>query len=106
MKVALRQGCMKPPEATLAAQSRVQATAGITSSIGTGNVLYANDMLSSGGSNGGWIDDGSQCYFSSDGYHVQTFSQHIAAWCYSSQQQFSNVVITAQAQLLHGDFTA
>ena len=90
-------------QATLAAESRAQATAGITSSIGAGNVLYANTMLSSGGSNGGWIDDGRQCYFSPYGYHVRTFSQHIVAWCYSSQQQFSNIVITAQAQLLHGD---
>jgi hypothetical protein len=34
---------------------------------------------------------------------VQTYSAHTAAWCYSNQQQFSDVVITAQAQLLRGD---
>ena len=87
-------------QATLAANARVQVTAGITSSIGTGQTLYA-DALSSPG--GGWIDDGSQCYFSPDGYHVQSYQQHTAAWCYSNQILVSNAVITAQAQLLHGD---
>ena len=87
-------------QATLAAQARVQATAGITSSIGAGQALYGTDLTSPGG---GWIDDGYQCYFSPQGYHVQTHLAHAAAWCYSNQQQFSNAVITAQAQLLRGD---
>jgi len=87
-------------QATLAAQARVQATAGITSAIGAGTVLYQYDLTSSGG---GWIDDGYQCYFSPQGYHVRSFTPHAAAWCYSNQQQFTNAVITAQAQLLHGD---
>ena len=87
-------------QATLAAQARAQATAGITTSIGAGYVLYANDMTTPGG---GWINDGSQCYFSPQGYHVRTFISREVAWCYSSQQSYSNVVITAQARLLHGD---
>ena len=87
-------------QATLAAQARVQATAGITSSIGAGQALYGTDLTSPGG---GWIDDGSQCYFSPQGYHVQSYSAHTAAWCYSDQQQFSKAVITVQAQLLRGD---
>ncbi len=87
-------------QATLAAQSQVQATAGITTSLGAGQTLYANSMTTPGG---GWIDDGSQCYFSPQGYHVQTYRAHLEAWCYSNQQQFSNVVITVQAQLLRGD---
>ena len=87
-------------QATLAANARVQSTAGITSPIGAGQVLYA-DALS--GPGGGWIDDGYQCYFSTDGYHVQSYQQHTAAWCYSNQVLVSNAVITAQAQLLHGD---
>jgi serine/threonine protein kinase len=86
-------------QAMLAAQSRVRATAGITTAIGVGNVLYENDMTSPGG---GWIDDGSQCYFSSQGYHVYS-PMHTMAWCYSGQQSFSNVVMTAQATLLRGD---
>jgi eukaryotic-like serine/threonine-protein kinase len=87
-------------QATMAAQSRVQATAGITSAIGVGTVLYADDLTDPGG---GWVDDGYQCYFSPQGYHVLTHVAHAAAWCYSNQQQFSNAIITAQAQLLHGD---
>src|SRR5579884_985375 len=87
-------------QATLAAQSQVQATAGITTSLGAGQTLYANSMTTPGG---GWIDDGSQCYFSPQGYHVQTYRAHLEAWCYSNQQQFSNVVITVQAQLVPGD---
>jgi serine/threonine protein kinase len=87
-------------QATLAAQARVQATAGITTSIGAGNVLYTDSMTTPGN---GWVDDGSQCYFTPQGYHVHTPSAHEVAWCYSSIQSFSNVVITAQAQLLHGD---
>ncbi len=87
-------------QASLAAQSRVRATAGITTAIGAGNVLYANDMTTPGG---GWIDDGSQCYFSNQGYHVYSAFAHAMAWCYSGQQSFSNVVMTAQATLLHGD---
>ncbi len=87
-------------QATLAANARVQVTAGITSPIGAGQVLYADALTDPGG---GWIDDGSQCYFSTDGYHVQSFQQHTAAWCYSNQILVSNAVITAQAQLLHGD---
>ena len=78
----------------------MQATAGITSSIGAGQALYGTDLTSPGG---GWIDDGSQCYFSPQGYHVQSYSAHTAAWCYSGQQQFSKAVITVQAQLLRGD---
>ncbi len=88
-------------QAILAAQSRVQATAGITAAIGAGTVLYEDDLTTQ---SGGWVDDGYQCYFSPQGYHVRSFSAPGAAWCYSNQQQFSNVVITAQVQLLHGDF--
>src|SRR6185312_6619126 len=87
-------------QAALAAQARVQATAGITSSIGAGNVIYADSMIAPGN---GWVDDGSQCFFTPQGYHVHTPSAHEVAWCYSSIQSFSNVVIIAQAQLLHGD---
>ncbi len=90
-------------QATLAAQARVQATAGITASLGAGNVLYANSMTEQ---SGGWLDDGIQCYFSPQGYHVyasSTQTTHTVAWCYSNQRTFSNVVITAQAQLLRGD---
>jgi serine/threonine protein kinase len=95
-------------QASLAAQARVQATAGITSAIGAGKVLYSDTLMGSNGdtssiTSGGWIDDGSQCSFRPDGYHVQTHVPHVAAWCYSNQQQFANVVITAQAKLLHGD---
>lgn len=87
-------------QATLAAEARAQATAGITSAIGAGNVLYMDSMTAPGN---GWVNDGSQCFFSPLGYHVQTHAAHEAAWCYSSIQSFSNVVITAQAQLLRGD---
>ena len=90
-------------QATLAAQARVRATAGITTSLDAGTVLYGDDMTARGG---GWIDDGVQCFFSPLGYHVYAFStqtQHTVAWCYSNQGYFSNVVITAQAQLLRGD---
>ncbi len=95
-------------QASLAAQARVQATAGITSSIGAGKVLYSDTLLGPNGdtssiASGGWINDGYQCSFKSDGYHVQTHVSHAAAWCYSNQQQFVNVVITAQAKLLRGD---
>src|SRR6266566_9079380 len=95
-------------QATMAAQSRVQATAGITSSIGAGKILYGDTLTNpdgdpSTGTSGGWVDDGFQCSFKPDGYHVQTYARHTAAWCYSNQQQFSDVVITAQAQLLRGD---
>ncbi len=87
-------------QARLAAQARVQATAGITNSLGAGTVLYDDDLTTPGG---GWIDDGSQCYFSPQGYHVSTYSAQYYAWCYSSQQAYTNVVITAQAQLLRGN---
>lgn len=87
-------------QATLAAQAQVQATAGITTAIGVGKVLYANSMT---GNSGGWLDDGSQCYFSPQGYHVHTALTHAVAWCYSNQRQYANAIITAQAQLLHGD---
>ncbi len=95
-------------QATLAAQSRVQATAGITSSLGAGTILYTDTLTSPNGdapnsTSGGWVDDGFQCAFRSGSYHVQTYTAHTAAWCYSNQQQFSNAVITAQARLLRGD---
>src|SRR6266852_350388 len=88
-------------QATLAAEARVQATAGITSAIGTGKILYYDDMTSS---SEGWINDGKQCYFSPQGYHVSTSLPYAAAWCYTDQQRFSNAVISVQAQLLRGDF--
>lgn len=87
-------------EATLAAQARVQATAGISNAIGAGKVLYANSLTTRGG---GWIDDGYQCFFSPQGYHVQTATSHEFAWCYSGQQAFSNIVLSAQAQLVRGE---
>src|SRR5579871_477470 len=67
-------------QAILAARSRAQATAGITGSLGTGTVLYADPLTSPGG---GWVDDGSQCYFSPQGYHVRTYASRVYAWCYS-----------------------
>ncbi len=88
-------------QATLAARAHIQATAGITSSIGAGKILYYDSMLQAGD---GWLDDGSQCYFSPQGYHVYTGSPYSVAWCYNTQHLFANTVITAQAQLLYGDF--
>jgi len=87
---------------TLAAQARIQATVGITSAIGAGKILYYNDMTTR--KSGGWINDGKQCYFSPQGYHVSTRLSYAAAWCYTNQRRFSNAVISVQAQLLHGDF--
>jgi serine/threonine protein kinase len=99
MATATAQALAKT-QATLAAQSRVQATAGITGSIGAGQVLYADAMTAPGG---GWVNDGSQCYFSDQGYHVYSALAHAVAWCYSSEQTFSNAIITAQAVLTRGD---
>ena len=92
-------------QATLAAQAQTQATAGIINSLGAGNVLYTNSMLLSDNATntGGWLNDGVQCFFSSTGYHVSMARPHSVAWCYSSQQSYTNVIITAQAQLLRGD---
>jgi serine/threonine protein kinase len=87
-------------EATLAAQARVAATAGVSGSIGAGKVLYTDPLTSQGG---GWLDDGSQCFFRAQGYHVQTARAHEFAWCYSGRQAFSNVVISAQARLTRGE---
>lgn len=87
-------------QATLVAQAHVQATAGITSSLGVGKVLYSNRTMVSGY---GWLNDGHQCFFTAQGYHVATSSAHTAAWCYYSQSQFSNIFITAEMQLLRGD---
>ncbi len=87
-------------QATLTAAARVQATAGIAGSIGAGNVLYANPLTARGG---GWIDDGSQCFFTPQGYHVQTTRVHEFAWCYTGQQPFSNIVISAQGRLMRGE---
>lgn len=87
-------------EATLAAQARVQATAGITGSIGAGKVLYANTLTAR---SGGWVDDGSQCFFRPQGYHVQTTNAHEFAWCYTNQRAFSDTVISAQARLVRGE---
>jgi serine/threonine protein kinase len=87
-------------QATLAAQAHVQAVAGITSAIEAGKVLYADSL--NGQDRSGWLNDGRQCFFANQSYHVYT-PMHGVAWCYYNQQSFSNAVITAQAQLLHGD---
>jgi len=88
-------------QATLAAQARVQTTNGITPAIDTGKILYYNSMTASGG---GWINDGRQCYFTPQGYHVYASIPHTIAWCYTAQQSFTNATITVQARLLRGDF--
>jgi hypothetical protein len=85
-------------QASLAA--RAYAIGTITAAVGTGNLLYGDTLINSGS---GWLDDGSQCFFSPEGYHVYSHMIHATAWCYSGQQQFSDVVVSAQAQLLHGD---
>ena len=89
-------------QATLTAQARAQAIAGITTAIGAGNVLYSNEMEQK---SPGWLDDGHQCYFSPQGYHVHASLVHAVAWCYASQHKFSNIIITVQTQLLRGDFS-
>ena len=87
-------------QATLAAQSRVQGPAGADAGLNTGQLLYAYDMKSPGR---GWVNDGIQCAFSPQGYHVHVYPPYRAAWCYSGQEQFSDVKITVQAALLHGN---
>ena len=87
-------------QATLAAQSRVQGPAGADASLNTGRLLYAYDMKSPGR---GWVNDGLQCSFSRQGYHVQVYPPYSAAWCYSGQEQFSDAKITVQAALLRGN---
>jgi len=86
-------------EAMLAARARAAATAGVSASIGAGRVLYADPLT---GQDGGWLDDGSQCFFRPQGYHVQTLSVHEFAWCYSGRQTFTNAVISVQARLIRG----
>jgi serine/threonine protein kinase len=86
-------------QATLAAQAHVKTTAGITTAIGAGKVLYSNNLLTP---EYGWLNDGYQCFFTPAGYHV-TAAAHSAAWCYYNQSFFSNVVITADMRLLRGD---
>lgn len=88
-------------QATLAAQARIQATTGITPAIDAGKVLYYSPMTVKGG---GWINDGKQCYFTPQGYHVSTGKAYAVAWCYTSQQSFTNAIFTAQARLIHGGF--
>ncbi len=88
-------------QAILAAQARIQTTNGVTSAVGAGKVLYYNSMTNSGG---GWINDGRQCYFTPQGYHVYAHIAHAIAWCYTQQQSFTNAIITVQARLLYGDF--
>lgn len=86
-------------QAALAAQAQAKAMVGITNSIEAGNVLYENSLTASGE---GWINDGHQCYFSPQGYHVYTDSPHTTAWCYFNQRRFANTVLVAQAKLLRG----
>jgi hypothetical protein len=86
-------------ESILAARARVAGTAGITSAIGAGNILYAASLTKP---ERGWINDGNQCAFRSHGYHVQTTSAHMYAWCYSYGQEFHNAVISTQARLSRG----
>lgn len=86
---------------TLAAQARIQAVTEITSAIGAGKILYYNDMLQK---SAGWINDGNQCYFTPQGYHVHTGLAHAVAWCYSNQQSFANAVMSVQVQMHYGDF--
>jgi serine/threonine protein kinase len=88
-------------QATLAAQARLQAVTEITSSIGTGKILYYNDLSKK---SVGWINDGNQCYFTPQGYHVHTGLAHAVAWCYSNQRSFANVIMSVQAQIRYGDF--
>ncbi len=88
-------------QATLAAQARIQATTGITPAIDAGKTLYYDSMTKRGG---GWINDGTQCYFTPQGYHVYTGTAHAVAWCYTAQISFTDAVFTVQAQLLSGDF--
>ncbi len=91
----------KELQATLAAEARSQAVADITSAIGAGRVLYYNDMTRA---DGGWIDDGTQCSFSEQGYRVRTYLAHTDAWCYTNGQKFADSAISVQTQLLKGDF--
>jgi len=90
-------------QATLAAEARVQAAAGITAALGAGKALYHNDMTANR-TGEGWINDGHQCFFSSEGYHVATRLRHAVVWCYSDKQTYTNTIMTMQAQLLYGDF--
>src|SRR6266446_3422297 len=82
-------------QATLAAQSRVQGPAD------TGPLLYGYNMYSYGG---GWVNDGSQCSFSPQGYHVRMYAPYRTAWCFTNEHQFTDAKFTVQGQLLHGDF--
>jgi serine/threonine protein kinase len=88
-------------QAALAAQARIQAVTAIASSIGAGKILYYNDMDKK---SAGWINDGNQCYFTPQGYHVHTGLAHAVAWCYSNQQSFTNAVMSVQVQMHYGDF--
>ncbi|GAC1358626.1 MAG: hypothetical protein NVS2B12_00880 [Ktedonobacteraceae bacterium] len=86
---------------TLAAQARIRATSGITPPISAGKVLYYDALTTR---SEGWIHDGRQCYFTSQGYHVYTGAAHAVAWCYTGHQPFADAIFTVQAQLLYGDF--
>lgn len=89
-------------QATLAAQAQIQAMTEITASIGAGKILYYNAMNQK---SAGWINDGNQCYFTPQGYHVHTGLAHAVAWCYSNQQSFANIVMSVQVQMHYGDFS-
>ncbi len=88
-------------QAALAAQARAQATEDITPPLNAGRILYYDKMTSP---SEGWLNDGKQCAFSPQGYHVSAYAPRTVAWCYGNQQHFSDAVITVQARLTRGDF--
>ncbi|QBD78230.1 serine/threonine protein kinase [Ktedonosporobacter rubrisoli] len=87
-------------QATLVAQARIQAVAKLIKPItGASKLIYSNDLSVPSGE---WLDDGSQCFFSPQGYHV-TSPPHQSAWCYSTLLQFSNAIISVQTQFMRGN---
>jgi hypothetical protein len=87
-------------QATLVAQSQAIAPSDIASSITSGKLLYASNLITS---QAGWMRDTTQCHFVSMGYVVQTTYAHQAGWCFLNTRIFTNVVLVAQTSVLHGD---
>lgn len=87
------------------ATTQAQATAGVIQTATTGQPSYADPLTAGNVTDSTWTNDGTTCFFASDGYHVhvETSPQANAdQHCQESDRSYQDATITIEMRLRGG----
>jgi hypothetical protein len=98
-EVATQNAVVTSIAATGSAQAR--ATAGVLQTTTSGQPDYFDPLVQDNTTNPSWDNDGTSCFFASDGYHVHS-EPGVSQFCFETVRAFQNATITVEMNIHAG----